>query len=54
MAHECPDCYMTCHCGGDVDDMLLSATAEENDCTHCFEKEDDFDPDIDAKDREDD
>ena len=21
MAHECPDCYMVCHCGGDIDDI---------------------------------
>ena len=21
MAHECPDCYMVCYCGGDIDDI---------------------------------
>lgn len=21
MAHECPECYRECHCGGDIDDI---------------------------------
>lgn len=35
MAHECPICYQTCHCGGDIDDICLSGTDEEMMCTHC-------------------
>lgn len=35
MAHECPDCYETCHCGGDMDDMLMNGTKEEIACGHC-------------------
>jgi hypothetical protein len=35
MAHECPDCYQWCHCGGDIDDMFMSGTDEEAACGHC-------------------
>ena len=45
MAHECPTCYMNCHCGGDIDDICFSGTKEEMMCTHC--DEDDEDPDYD-------
>jgi hypothetical protein len=34
MAHECPDCTTVCHCGGDIDDMLMNDTTEERACTH--------------------
>lgn len=33
--HDCPDCYSACYCGGDIDDMLLEGTVEEQRCTHC-------------------
>jgi predicted RNA-binding Zn-ribbon protein involved in translation (DUF1610 family) len=45
MAHECPICYMNCHCGGDIDDMCLSDTKEEMFCTHCNEDDDEDDED---------
>lgn len=35
MAHECPDCGMTCHCGGDIDDCLFEGTQEQLHCSHC-------------------
>jgi hypothetical protein len=35
MAHECPNCGMICHCGGDIDDICFSGTSEEFGCTHC-------------------
>lgn len=52
MAHECPDCGVTCHCGGDIDDINFG---EGEACEHCFdrlygekdeeyEEEDDFTP----------
>jgi coenzyme F420-reducing hydrogenase gamma subunit len=34
MAHECFDCSAVCHCGGDIDDMVMSGTSEELRCTH--------------------
>ena len=33
--HECPDCYSSCHCGGDIDDLLLNSDKYVNHCTHC-------------------
>ncbi len=39
MAHECPICYMNCHCGGDIDDICLIGTEEETYCTHCDEED---------------
>ncbi len=33
MAHECPECYSVCFCGGDIDDVELPAGAEG--CSHC-------------------
>lgn len=48
MAHSCPECWQVCYCGGDIDDILLSGTREENRCGHCDdagENEDDFDDD---------
>ena len=35
MAHECPECGLTCHCGGDIDDLRLPDKAAETACTHC-------------------
>ncbi|HKB54224.1 MAG TPA: hypothetical protein VKD22_09500 [Ramlibacter sp.] len=31
MAHDCPDCGMQCHCGGDIDDINFG---ESDACTH--------------------
>jgi len=31
MAHECPECYSLCHCGGDIDDIDFGESA---DCKH--------------------
>ena len=31
MAHDCPDCYTQCHCGGDIDDINFG---EDPTCTH--------------------
>lgn len=44
MAHECPTCSITCHCGGDIDDICFSGTKEEMMCRHCEEdsEEDDY------------
>jgi hypothetical protein len=33
MAHTCPNCGMTCHCNGDIDDICLD---DENDILHCI------------------
>ncbi len=35
MAHECPECGIQCHCGGDIDDCLLNTSRYVNACTHC-------------------
>jgi len=36
MAHECPECGMLCHCGGDFDDINFGdGTAEAMNCRHC-------------------
>lgn len=40
MAHNCPDCSYTCHCGGDIDDMVMDGTKEEQHCTHCPDEDD--------------
>ena len=31
MAHDCPDCYSLCHCGGDIDDINFG---ESSACKH--------------------
>jgi hypothetical protein len=36
--HECPECYDSCYCGGDIDDILMSGTREERQCGHCPEE----------------
>ncbi len=35
MSHECPECGVTCRCGGDLDDYCFSGTRYEMQCTHC-------------------
>ena len=35
MAHECPECGLICHCGGDIGDCVFYGTDYENRCTHC-------------------
>lgn len=47
--HECPDCGSFCHCGGDIDDMLLESSIFENHCVHCDTEcdEDYFDGELD-------
>ncbi len=47
MAHSCPDCGVTCHCGGDIDDCCFEGTPEERACLHCpdgAESDDEDDP----------
>ena len=33
MAHECPECGLNCHCGGDIDDTEFQGGEET--CTCC-------------------
>jgi hypothetical protein len=40
MAHECPVCGLTCHCGGDISDLLLNIESRVNRCQHCGPDED--------------
>ena len=35
MAHECPTCGLQCHCGGDIDDMVLPSRKHESRCDCC-------------------
>lgn len=35
MAHSCPICDQYCFCGGDIDDILLDGTKEQENCDHC-------------------
>lgn len=35
MAHDCPDCGLLCHCGGDIDDICLDDEDSVARCTHC-------------------
>lgn len=51
MAHTCPECALTCHCGGDIGDMILNLPRYENHCTHCPGPDDD-EPDYDDFDDE--
>lgn len=41
MAHRCNMCGLKCHCGGDIDDLILG---ENYGCIHC-EDDEDFDED---------
>jgi hypothetical protein len=46
MAHECPDCGLSCHCNGDIDDCLLNDEEDVIACRHCppeRELEDEYD-----------
>ena len=43
MAHECPICYETCHCNGDIDDCCMDGTQEQLYCIHCNEYDEDED-----------
>lgn len=47
MAHTCETCGMTCHCGGDIDDMCLETEEALNSCTHCPDEGNDDDDDDD-------
>ena len=45
MAHECPECYQICYCGGDIDDSCNNHPTDVLNCTHCgeeFYEEEDF------------
>ena len=35
MAHSCPECGMTCHCGTDIDDCLFDLAEDQDNCCHC-------------------
>lgn len=37
MAHECPECGYSCHCGGDIEDLEMDNTPEQMACTHCLD-----------------
>lgn len=45
MAHTCPECGMLCHCGGDIDDMEMDGTPEQDRCSHCPDEDNDRDRD---------
>lgn len=36
MAHRCTTCGLKCHCGGDIDDLILR---ENYSCAHCEDDE---------------
>lgn len=38
MAHTCPKCGLQCHCGGDIDDLVMG---EDPFCEHC-DSEDEY------------
>jgi hypothetical protein len=40
MAHECPDCGLSCHCGGDIDDIMFPDSKYAVTCTCCDRSED--------------
>jgi hypothetical protein len=50
MAHSCPTCYVTCYCGGDIDDLVFDNSKEQFSCTHCEEYygDEDYWPDDDS------
>lgn len=33
MAHDCPECYHACTCGGDCDDAMIELS-EDRECRH--------------------
>lgn len=47
MAHTCPKCGYSCHCGGDIDDLNFGELFE---CNHCGQWDDDEDEDFDCDD----
>ena len=46
MSHECPECYMVCYCGGDIDDCELNGTDAQVNCTHWKKCEEELDEDF--------
>lgn len=44
MAHECPICGLSCHCGGDIDDLCFFDSKYAVHCTHC--PDDEYDDEI--------
>lgn len=47
MAHSCPSCDQVCHCGGDIDDIIMDWTPEADRCRHWLQCEDAPDDDDD-------
>ena len=45
MAHECPDCGMTCYCGGDIEDCCNNYPKYVMKCNHFQECQRDDDKD---------
>lgn len=43
MAHECPVCYVNCHCNGDISDNCMPDTKAESNCTCCHDEDVDLD-----------
>ena len=43
MAHECPDCYMPCHCGGDIDDIEFERLPPGGCHCDCYKETDELD-----------
>ena len=41
MAHECPDCYMVCYCGGDIDDIEFDCGPPGGCRCDCYKDTDD-------------
>jgi hypothetical protein len=44
MAHQCPECYAICHCGGDAGEVIITDHLLEGVCVHC-QVDDDYDDD---------
>lgn len=42
MAHVCDNCGVKCHCGGDIDDLILSRGYDCPCCENNDEDEDEF------------
>lgn len=40
VAHTCPKCGQTCHCNGDIDDIILDCEEDILACDHCDEYDD--------------
>ena len=39
MAHTCPECGFICHCGGDIDDIVIGIAPPRRYCAHCQEED---------------